>query len=77
MSTVSNSTCTKCQNCGKFTNYAGDPHQKARMAEIDRIPKLERALQLAKNMMLANGLDLIHAIDVIDDALTNRREIGV
>ena len=32
--TISNQTCTKCQNCGQWTNYAGDAHHQAREAEI-------------------------------------------
>lgn len=41
MDTISNQTCTKCQNCGEWTNYAGDGQHVARM---ERIARYERAL---------------------------------
>jgi len=42
MDTISNTTCTKCQHCGKWTNYADDAHHKARDA---RIAELEAELE--------------------------------
>ena len=36
METISNQTCTKCQHCGEWTNYADDPHHKERALELDR-----------------------------------------
>ena len=39
--TDSNTTCTRCQNCGEWTNYAGDPHHMARMARLARLARLE------------------------------------
>ncbi len=32
--TISNQTCTKCQNCGEWTNYADDGQHVARMARM-------------------------------------------
>lgn len=53
MGTISNQTCAKCQHCGEWTNYADDPHHKARMqarvscdASLDEI-----ALRTARNLM--------------------------
>lgn len=41
MDVISNQTCTKCQNCGEWTNYAGDTQHTARM---ERLERYERAL---------------------------------
>lgn len=41
METISNQTCTKCQQCGDWTNYASDGHHIARVERMDRY---ERAL---------------------------------
>lgn len=32
--TIDRSTCTKCQHCGQWTNYADDPVHKQRMREL-------------------------------------------
>jgi len=37
MDTISNTTCTKCQRCGEWTNYADDPHHKARESRISEL----------------------------------------
>lgn len=37
--TISNQTCTKCQHCGQWTNYAGDEHHKARETEFAALRK--------------------------------------
>jgi hypothetical protein len=37
--TISNQTCTKCQNCGQWTNYAGDEHHQARETEFAALRK--------------------------------------
>lgn len=41
MDTISNQTCTKCQNCGNWTNYADDVQH---VACVERIARYERAL---------------------------------
>ena len=53
METISNQTCTKCQHCGEWTNYADDPHHKARMqAKVSRDASLDEiALSTARNLM--------------------------
>lgn len=46
METISNQTCTKCQHCGEWTNYADDPHYKARdvgVIESIELTELEMA----------------------------------
>ena len=35
---ISVDTCTKCQHCGRWTNYAGDAHHKARIDMIEKLP---------------------------------------
>ena len=37
--TISNQTCTKCQNCGQWTNYAGDEHHQSRETEFAALRK--------------------------------------
>jgi hypothetical protein len=51
--TISNQTCTKCQHCGEWTNYADDPHHKARMqAMVARSASLDEiALSTARGLM--------------------------
>ena len=42
---ISNTTCTRCQSCGEWTNYAGDPHHRERMARLDRLAALEQRVR--------------------------------
>lgn len=53
MNTISNQTCTKCQNCGEWTNYAGDGQHRARMERLDEaretITRLNRRVQMAES----------------------------
>jgi hypothetical protein len=34
MEAISNTTCTQCQHCGNWTNYADDTHHQARISLI-------------------------------------------
>jgi len=61
--TISNQTCTKCQNCGVWTNYADDQHHKARELEIEEGNSRLRAL--------LEGLEVQH----IDEALVGTPEM--
>lgn len=53
MNTISNQTCTRCQNCGEWTNYAGDGQHVARMERLDEarttIARLNRRVQVAES----------------------------
>lgn len=53
METISNQTCTKCQHCGEWTNYADDPHHRARtQALVARSATLDEiALRAARGVM--------------------------
>lgn len=65
MDTITNQTCTKCQNCGEWTNYAGDGQHVACM---ERIARYERALnEIAER----NGSDVSrrHLVDIARRAL--------
>jgi hypothetical protein len=37
--TIHNDTCTKCQNCGDYTNYADDIYHRQRMEELESLRK--------------------------------------
>jgi ribosomal protein L12E/L44/L45/RPP1/RPP2 len=57
MEQISNQTCTKCQNCGEWTNYADDEHHKARGREIEAENSRLRAL--LEGMEVQNIDDLL------------------
>jgi hypothetical protein len=54
METISNTTCTECQHCGKWTNYAGDEWHRQREQTIEQ--------QQARIARLELGLYEIHAL---------------
>ena len=69
---ISNTTCTRCQSCGEWTNYAGDPHHRERMARLDRLAELERGvLSLCEQWHRDGHAKAAEALrDVLERAIT-------